>query len=73
MTVPVAALFRQGEEWAVFVVKNGRASTTIVKIGQRNNRVAEVLSGLPDGDRVILHPSDDRIRAGTSVSERESR
>jgi len=71
LTVPVGALFRQGEDWAVFSLKDGRASTAIVKIGHRNGRMAEVLSGLSPGDRVILHPSD-RVRKGVAVSERES-
>jgi HlyD family secretion protein len=69
--VPVGALFRQGDEWAVFAVKNGRARMTVVKIGHRNNRAAEVLSGLEEGDYVVLHPSD-RVRNGTAVSRRES-
>jgi HlyD family secretion protein len=29
-----------------------------VQIGHRNNRLAEVVSGLLAGDRVVLHPSD---------------
>lgn len=70
LTVPVSALFRKGEEWAVFAVKDGRARTTVVQIGQRNNRVAEVLSGLSAGDAVVLHPSD-RISDGVAVTERE--
>jgi HlyD family secretion protein len=72
ITVPVAALFRKDENWAVFVVANGRANLTPIQIGQRNNRVAEVISGLSVGDQVILHPSD-RIQEGVSVSEREGR
>ncbi|MFZ2158823.1 MAG: HlyD family efflux transporter periplasmic adaptor subunit [Bradyrhizobium sp.] len=70
LSVPVGALFRQGDDWAVFAVKDGRASPTVVSIGHRNGRMAEVLSGLSAGDRVILHPSD-RIRKGVPVSERE--
>jgi HlyD family secretion protein len=70
LSVPVAALFRRGGDWAVFAVKDGRARTTVVTLGQRNNRAAQVLSGLAAGDRVVLHPSD-RIRDGTAVSERE--
>ena len=69
LTVPVSALFRVGEEWAVFTVKDGRARTTAVKIDHRNDRVAEVVSGLSAGDQVILHPSD-RITEGVSVEER---
>jgi HlyD family secretion protein len=71
LRVPVGALFRKGEDWAVFVVKDGRVRTTIMRIGQRNSRVAEVLSGLAEGDRVVLHPSD-RLREGVAVSERET-
>ena len=72
LSVPVGALFRQGEEWAVFAVNDGRANPTIVKIGHRNGRTAEVLSGLAAGDQVILHPSD-RVRKGVSVAQREDR
>jgi dihydrofolate synthase / folylpolyglutamate synthase len=71
-TVPVGALFRKGDDWAVFAVRDGRARTTVVQVGQRNNRAAQVVSGLGGGDRVVLHPSD-RIKDGMSVSERESR
>lgn len=70
LSVPVAALFRQGEQWAVYSVKDGRAQVTEVTIGHRNNRRAEVLSGLSAGDEVVLHPSD-RIRGGVAVTQRE--
>jgi HlyD family secretion protein len=70
LTVPVSALFRKGEDWAVFVVDNGRVRAAVVKIGHRNNRVAEVLSGLSAGERVVVHPSD-RISEGTKVAQRE--
>jgi HlyD family secretion protein len=71
LRLPVSALFRKGEDWAVFAEKDGRVRTTVVKIGHRNSRVAEVLSGLAEGERVVLHPSD-RVRDGIRVSERES-
>jgi HlyD family secretion protein len=57
IAVPVGVLFRKGDDWAVFTVANGRARTTLVQIGHRNNRVAEVVSGLSQGDRVVLHPA----------------
>lgn len=72
LNVPVAALFRQGDSWAVYTVKNGRAQATEIALGQRNNRSAEVLSGLAAGDEVILHPSD-RIKNGVPVVRREIR
>ena len=70
LTIPVGALFRLGEDWAVFSVKGGRAHATPVKIGHRNIRTAEVISGLSDGDQVVLHPSD-RVRDGASVGARD--
>jgi HlyD family secretion protein len=70
LTVPVGALFRSGNEWVVYAVKGGRARATPVEIGRRNAQVAEVLSGLSAGDRVVLHPSD-RIREGSTVAQRE--
>lgn len=69
LTLPVAALFRQGDDWAVYLVKDGRARANVVKVGHRNNRVAEVESGLSEGDRVVLHPSD-RVGDGVAVAER---
>jgi HlyD family secretion protein len=69
LTVPVAALFRGAGGWAVFAVRDGRARTTIVEIGRRNNRTAEVLGGLSAGDRLVLHPSD-RITDGVAVTAR---
>jgi HlyD family secretion protein len=69
LTVPVGALFRKDDDWAVFVVRNGRARVAPVQIGYRNNRVAQLRSRLAEGDRVVLHPSD-RITDGSAVAER---
>jgi HlyD family secretion protein len=57
-TVPVGALFRRGEQWAVFVESGGRASLRSITVGERNADVAQVLGGLQPGDRVVLHPPD---------------
>ncbi|MDO8986417.1 efflux RND transporter periplasmic adaptor subunit [Cypionkella sp.] len=70
LTVPVAALFRQGDDWAVFALRDGRARTAVVELGHRNERVAEVLSGLVAADEVILHPND-RVADGVAVAQRE--
>lgn len=72
LAIPVSALFRRGDDWAVFAVKDGRARATVVRTGQRNSKIVEVLSGLSSGDPVVLHPSD-RVAEGTAVAERETR
>ena len=69
LTVPVGALFRKGNDWAVYSVKGGRARTAVVKIGHRNAQVAEVLSGLGAADRVVVHASN-RVREGAAVAQR---
>jgi HlyD family secretion protein len=70
LTVPIGALFRSGDKWAVFKEVDGRARTAPIEIGHRNNRVAEVLSGLSERDRVVLHPSD-RVSDGTRINQRQ--
>ena len=69
LKVPLGALFRQANEWALFKVVNGVAHLTPVKIGQRNTHMAEIIDGLEAGSRVILHPSD-RVSDGSDVEER---
>ena len=69
LQVPVGALFRQGADWAVFRVDNGRARLTTIKIGHMNDDTAEVLSGLKPGDQVISHPGE-RVADGVGVVAR---
>lgn len=71
LKVPLGALFRHKNQWAVFRVIDGKAHLTPVEIGQRNTHMAEVLDGLEAGTRVILHPSD-RVSDQTAVEERRN-
>lgn len=64
--VPLSALFRDGDHWAVFVVAGGRAALRAVEIGHRGDREAEALSGVAEGERVIAHPAD-RLTGGARV------
>jgi len=56
--VPVGALFREGEGWAVFVADGDRAAKRPVRVPRRNSAEAMVEDGLKAGDRVIVYPSD---------------
>ena len=67
LRVPISALFRKGDQWAVFAVDRGRAWSTPVTIGHRNSTYAEVLQGLQKGATVVLHPSD-RVADGVRVA-----
>lgn len=64
--VPLSALFRDGDAWAVYALTGASVTATRVSIGRRNQRYAEVLSGLAEGTRVIVHPSD-KLREGIQV------
>lgn len=69
--VPAGALFRDPSgEWAVFALRDGRATLTPVKVGRSNGLEAEVLEGLAPGDQVVLHPSD-RVTLGVRIVGRE--
>jgi HlyD family secretion protein len=50
----------------VFSEINGRAELKPVSIGRQNGMEAE---GLQEGDRVVVHPSD-QIRSGTKIGSR---
>ncbi|MBI1219860.1 MAG: HlyD family efflux transporter periplasmic adaptor subunit [Rhodobacteraceae bacterium] len=67
LQVPIGALFRSGERWAVFRDTGGRAVLTPVEIGHQNDLTAEVLSGLAEDDRVVAFPSA-RIADGVRIS-----
>jgi len=71
LQVPVGALFRSGQKWAVFVDDSGKARLRIVEIGQRNGLAAEVASGLKEGERVITHP-DDAVKDGIRITGGQS-
>lgn len=69
LKVPRAALFRDGERWAVFVNDGGRATLRHVTLGLENGLEAEVREGLAAGDQVVLQPGD-RVSDGTRVEAR---
>ncbi len=69
--VPTSALFRDRNQWAAFVVENGRVVLTPVTIGHRNDREAEVVDGLATGDTVVLHPGDN-LADGAQIVARET-
>lgn len=69
LKLPAGALFRQGESWAVFLVQEGQAKLSKVKIGRTNGLETEILDGLKEKDQVILHPSD-RVKDGVLIVAR---
>ena len=70
LRVPLSALFREGNRWAVFVNDGGTAELRFVEIGREDGRYAQILDGLAEGERIVLHPND-RIAEGTRIETRE--
>lgn len=70
LQVPVSALFRSGNDWAVFTAQKGRAAKRLIQVGQRNALAAEVISGLTENENVIAHP-DDAVKDGTRIKARK--
>jgi HlyD family secretion protein len=66
LLIPLAALFRHGEDWATFRVLDGRARLTTLRVGNRGAERAVVLEGLRADDVVIAYPSD-AVRDGVRV------
>jgi HlyD family secretion protein len=69
LKIPAGALFRQGENWAVFAVVDGRATLRLVRAGHTNGLETQILEGLRENDWVIVHPSD-RVQDGIRVVTR---
>lgn len=65
--VPAGALFREGENWNVYVVKDGRAEIREVQLLRRSGRFAAIASGLTPGEIVVVYPSD-RVSSGVRVT-----
>lgn len=69
LKVPASALFQDGEQWRVFVVRDGRARSQIVQIDHRNPFEAGISGGLAAGDLVVRHPTD-KLTDGARVAAR---
>ena len=70
LKVPTSALFRQRNDWAVFVADSGdRARLRTVQVGRANVREAQIVAGLEPGERVVLHPGET-IDDGVRLTER---
>lgn len=56
LTLPIAAVFTEQEKTYCYRVEGETASPVVVQIGKMNNKKVQILSGLAEGDRVLLTP-----------------
>jgi len=71
LKVPTGALVRAGDQWAVYVAKDGRAVRVLTTLGHQNGQEAEVTAGIDEGASVILHPGDtiaDGVKVAATAS-----
>jgi RND family efflux transporter MFP subunit len=68
--VPKGAIFADGDQSYVFVVRNGRAERRAVRTGRERGVEIEVIAGLRPGEQVVTE-SVESIREGDRVSARK--
>lgn len=66
LKVPSGAVFRRGQQSAVFVLRDGLARLQSITVGRSSGTEVQVLSGLKPGEEVIVYPGD-RVRGGERV------
>lgn len=66
LTVPRIALLEDEGEPALYIVRGKNAKRTTVKVGYSNGELAEILSGVKEGDMVVT-AGKVAIRDGTEV------
>lgn len=66
LKAPLGGVFRRGQQWSAFVVRDGRVALQPIHIGRTGELEIQILDGLQAGDEVILYPGD-RVREGLRV------
>lgn len=69
LTLPLGALFKHDDQWALYLIENNKARLRIVNITKRNESEAVITNGVKEGDEIILFPGD-RISDQTRVRAR---
>jgi HlyD family secretion protein len=67
--VPAGAVFNTAEGPAVFVATGGQAVLRHIRTGVRSGAQVEALEGLEEGDRVVVHPTDE-VKDGVAITGR---
>jgi len=74
LAIPLTSVFNEGPRTVVYAVRGGMYERVPVKIGRRSDLMAEVKSGLKEGDRVLLRePSPALVLAAPKPAETPGR
>lgn len=69
LKAPAGALFRRGDQWCVFTIRDGKAALQPVTVGRRTTLEVQIIGGLEENQTVIVHPSDE-VTNGVAVAPR---
>jgi HlyD family secretion protein len=68
LSVPASAVMPMGAGNGIYILRDGRALLTEVQTGLHSGGRVEILSGLSEGDSVILDPHDTGIADNSRVT-----
>lgn len=66
LVVPTSALFREGDEWRLFVVRDGAVRTRSVVVASYGPLESALREGVDEGELVVLQPPES-LREGDRV------
>lgn len=67
LSVPSQAILEREGKKRVYLLADGRARATTVKVGESNWNSTQILEGLREGDRVVLNPDAPGLSDGAKV------
>jgi multidrug efflux pump subunit AcrA (membrane-fusion protein) len=66
LSVPSSAIVTSGQNTTVWVLADGRAERRVVRLGAQGDTTAQVISGLGEGERIVVRGADD-VRQGQEL------
>jgi RND family efflux transporter MFP subunit len=69
LSVPSSAIVTSGRDSTVWVLAGGKAVRRVVRLGAQGDAMVQVVSGLTEGDRVVVRGADG-VRAGQNLPSR---
>jgi HlyD family secretion protein len=67
LQAPAGGIFQYESVWQTYVVEGGRAHLHTVQVGRSNGIQTEIISGLNEGDRIVVYPGD-KVTDGARVT-----
>lgn len=67
LVVPSQAIFERQKDSFLFVVRDSKARLTQVQIGRSSWTFTEILSGIKEGDEIIINPDTTGLKDGVKI------